>query len=438
MCCILIVSESREQGMTLSKSKIDRAGRILASLQGELTEEALEAEEYFDEYRKTHLQPLSETTLELQNWLTNYGDRYYVAQRLKRKPQILRKLQRLSVRLTQLQDIGGCRIIVGDNRSVERLLDFISEKLVNQTEINLVRRTDYREMGRDDSGYRAVHLILENAGRSLELQIRSSVQHYWAESIERTSVIYGRHLKEQDGDPIVINYFKQLSDIFFEIEAGREPSTASKLALDRLRGSAEKIISVSDTKNVLQSFVNEDVVRTLVETEGRNPSGINNWIIVFDWNLGSFVTWDKVSKNPDDAVASYIDYERQYPADSNFEVVMIGSSDVATVRQTHSHYFGIDSFENILSNFEGTLVDLSRRLDIDVTSRQILSVLVRKKYWGKKGISSATLRNHYCKEAINFESSLKSLTDRGLILEAGPHGAISLNVKKKMEIEAYL
>ncbi|WP_298354684.1 hypothetical protein [Rhodoblastus sp.] len=82
-----------------SKSKIDKAGKHL-SVPGELTLETIELEDVFDAYRASHLEPLSKMTLELQRWLHEYGGRYYIAQRLKRKPQILRKLKRLSVRLT--------------------------------------------------------------------------------------------------------------------------------------------------------------------------------------------------------------------------------------------------------------------------------------------------------------------------------------------------
>ena len=69
--------------MNISKAKIDKAGSVLAHSQGmteddllsseEILNKFLESESLFDEYRKSHLQPLSQTTLELQNWLTDYG-----------------------------------------------------------------------------------------------------------------------------------------------------------------------------------------------------------------------------------------------------------------------------------------------------------------------------------------------------------------------------
>lgn len=424
--------------MKLTKTKIDRAGVALSKGEFRSEEELLELEGVFDEYRKSHLQPLSETTIELQNWLNAYGGSYYIAQRLKRKPQIIRKLNRLSVRLTQLQDIGGCRIIVEKNQDVEKLRKFIEEKISTQSNFKLNRSTDYREKGRDDTGYRSLHLMLEKNGIKLELQIRSRIQHYWAESIERTSVIYGYHLKEKEGDQAVIGYFKQLSDIFYEIEAGREPHAQEKLELDQLRAKSEAIIESSDKNKVFNSYVNEDIIKTLSEKEARNKNGLNNWIIVFDWNSGAFVSWDIINRNPDDAIAAYVQYENMFPASAGYEVVMIGSSDVATVRQTHSHYFGIESYDNILESLDQSIVGFSKRMDIDVGARQILIALHRKRHWGNNRVPADILKNHHCGKMMTFDSSLRVLQEKELITSKSPNDQISLNIKKKAEIEQYI
>ncbi len=404
---------------------------------GDLTEDSIELEYIFDDYRAAHLEPLSQTTLELQRWLHDAGGEYYIAQRLKRKPQIIRKLKRLSVRLTQLQDIGGCRIIVQKNNDVDDLVSYLKEKFSHQSEAKILKITDYRDRGRDVTGYRSLHVIIERENRTIELQIRSRVQHYWAESIERTSVIYGHHLKEMEGDPIVIGYFKVLSDIFFDLEAGREPGTEKKINLDRLRAESEKIISVSDRNKVLSSFVNEDVVKTLSGAEG-NTEALINWIIVFDWNEGRFVTWEKVGRSTKEAIDTYVRYEKQFTSENDYEVVMIGSSDIESVSRTHSHYFGIDAYENILESLDQSILGMSRRMDIDIGARQILAVLSRKRYWGKKSITADTLKNHYLKGLLTFDSSLEILKDKGLILMSGVQGPVSLNIKKRNEIDGYL
>jgi ppGpp synthetase/RelA/SpoT-type nucleotidyltranferase len=425
-----------------SKSRIDKAGQHLAKGEVESLDdiEPYDASEnLFDEFRQKHLQPLTSTTVELQNWLKEAGTPYIIVQRLKRKPQILRKLRRFNVRLTQLQDIGGLRIIVDQNSDVDKLVDYIQQILKKQSAVKIKKTVNYREKGRDDSGYRATHVILEREGVVLELQIRSKIQHYWAELIERTSVIYGHHLKELDGDRVVISYFKELSNLFYEIESGRKPSADQKYELEKLRGEAEVLINNADSKNVFSNYENEGIVKTLIEQEKRNGGGeFNNWLFVFNWNLGSFIHWDIIGLDPKIAITSYVDFERRFPSEQGFEVVLVGSSSVANIRQTHSHYFGLDQKDNILETLDESIVGFSNKMDIDVGARQILSVMDRKRYWGTKTISVDTLKNHYCQDILTFDSSLDALIAKGLVLKGDPTRGVALNIKKKREIESYL
>ena len=68
---------------------------------------------------------------------------------------------------------------------------------------------------------------------------------------------------------------------------------------------------------------------------------------------------------------------------------MIGSSDVSTIRQTHSHYIGIESYDSILEDY-----------DID--------------------------------------EGLRELERLGLLVVTNKGSSYSLNVKKKAEIQSFL
>ena len=112
-----------------SKTKIDSAGRALSKGVFKSEDQEIEAEIIFDDYRRAHLQPLTDTTYLIQGWLSQFDKGFYIAQRLKRRPQILRKMRRFSVRLTQLQDIGGNRVIVDTNADVEALRRFLMDRI---------------------------------------------------------------------------------------------------------------------------------------------------------------------------------------------------------------------------------------------------------------------------------------------------------------------
>lgn len=420
--------------MSISKSKVDRSGAVLSDGNRPYDEITLEFEYVFEEYRKDHLEPLTRFTLELQEWLQSYKKSYYIAQRLKRRPQILRKLRRLSVRLTQLQDIGGCRIIVDRNGDVDDIIKYISEKISKSDFAEIVRETDYRDLGRDDTGYRAYHIILNVSGFRIELQIRSKIQHYWSESIERTSVIYGYRLKEKEGSEDVISYFKTFSNILHLIESNHSIDSASEIELQQRRVAAETTISAQSGKGALSGHVNSDIVKVMSEREKQNAGQLNNWILVFDWNDGNFVLWDVVGRNTDEAIRAYSRYEAQFPEEEKYEVVMIGSSDISTVPQTHSHYFGIEHHNAALEDMEHSIIGLSKRSELDVGARRILFTLKRRKYWGKNAITIATLKNHFCQNIATFDSSLHVLRQKGLVVGDDP---ISLDIKRSAEINSF-
>ena len=423
--------------MELSKTKIDKSGECLAKGTWNSEDQYIESEIIFDDYRKLHLEPLTEITLKLQGWLNEFGKDFYIAQRIKRKPQILRKLQRLHVRLSQLQDIGGIRVIFEDNTHINDFVSFIKNKIAKGRFFTIEREADYRELGRDDSGYRAFHLILSRKGIKVELQLRSRIQHNWAERIERTSVIYGYYLKELQGDSRVLEYFKSLSYIFHEIENKRNPSIDLIDRLEKKRLECEEIIQSSDKKNIFKSSVNEDFFKGMINRDANLKQSFHNWMIVFDWNSGAFQNWCVINGKSDEAIKMYVDLEKQYSAEVGYEVVMIGSSDVTAIRKTHSHYFGIETYDTILQSIKSAILDINKKEEIDEKTRKVLQCLVRRGNWNAKKISFDTLSNHYCRDIANIEEVINILEKMGLVIKSSNNNC-SLNMKRRKDIEKYI
>lgn len=424
--------------MALSKSAIDRSGKALSSGSSINEEQFLEYDDILDEYRKSHLVPLTDITLKLQAWLTLFTTDYYIAQRLKRKPQILKKLVRLSVRLTQLQDIGGCRIIVENNDQVSKLIEYIKDRITRSNYFKIIRITDYREKGRDTTGYRAVHMVVERNGYKIEVQLRSRIQHYWAESIERTSVIYGYQLKSIEGDKFVLNYFKAVSDMFYDVELGANPHFSQRNAIDQMRSQAEQIIKSSEKTTGTLSDFNDKFIKGMIKAEAFSKSKFHNWLILFNWTNGCFEQWQLVNRDPAISINKYTNWEKLYKPEYGYEVVLIGSSDVSTIQHTHKHYFGIENFDDILERMGNPIEEVSKRKELSLDARLILTCLYKKDFWGNKRMTIDTLKNHYCKKLSSVDEALKTLTMRGLLLNDTHKNSISLNLKKKIEIEQYM
>lgn len=280
-----------------------------------------------------------------------------------------------------------------------------------------------------------MHKIIKFGALYLELQIRSNAQHYWAESIERTSVFYGKRLKEGEGSNIVISYFKTLSNLFREVERGNKASPENVALLEVQRAEAESVIRLDGHSHLMDGSVNQDVIKTMLQTEKSNPGRLNNWILVFDWNSASFVTWDIASREPDEAVKQYARYERDFPENKLYEVVLVGSSDISTVQKTHSHYFGLSRPDRILEGIGQSVRSFVDDAKLDYGAKKILHCLYKRKIWGEKqGIQRSTLSNHFCKDVEFFDSSIEILLERNLIISKGGAG-FTLNPSKSAEID---
>lgn len=104
---------------------------------------------------------------------------------------IAEKLRRESIRLSQMQDIAGCRIVVGNIVEQEKLLASL------KTDFPLATLIDRR--AHPSHGYRAVHVIAEIFGKPIEIQVRSSLQHLWAEVSEKSSDVLDPMIKYGGG-----------------------------------------------------------------------------------------------------------------------------------------------------------------------------------------------------------------------------------------------
>ncbi len=130
-----------------------------------------------------------------------------IAQRQKRLPSIVAKLAREpTMKLSQMQDLGGCRAVVSKIGHVDRLVKLYqrakSKNPRSRHEQSKIK--DYIESPKID-GYRGIHLIQKyrsNAkdrsiynDQKIEIQIRSRLQHAWATAVEIVDAFTKQNLK---------------------------------------------------------------------------------------------------------------------------------------------------------------------------------------------------------------------------------------------------
>jgi ppGpp synthetase/RelA/SpoT-type nucleotidyltranferase len=148
-----------------------------------------------------------------------------VAQRLKRMPQIIKKLARYeNMRLARMHDIAGCRVVLDTSAEVDQAARLIRSYGTNRWTIR--DEDDYRADGRPDTAYRALHVILIRDERWIEVQLRTQRQHAWAEAVERVTALSDHDVKEGRAPEEFVEYFKLASDGLHMLDDGERPSSA--------------------------------------------------------------------------------------------------------------------------------------------------------------------------------------------------------------------
>ena len=179
-----------------SKGRIDRAGRALRQDQaGEgaplsASERRVELA-VVEDFRVLHRTPLLTARMGLRSCIHREGlEAVELTQRLKRMPTILDKLRRLpTMKLSAMQDIGGCRAVFSTQAEVEQVLRRFRRNSLKRNEAEDPVR-DYVTNPRS-SGYRGVHVWTRYRDRRIEVQLRTELQHEWAKLVEDLVVLTG-------------------------------------------------------------------------------------------------------------------------------------------------------------------------------------------------------------------------------------------------------
>lgn len=203
-----------------SKETVNKAGRKLSEwlYNSEVTipdEEIDTLALHVYAWRAQHYGPLGLVMPMLREWSDHYStSNIKPSQRLKRFRQILDKLHRHpEMKLARMQDIGGARAVLANRDEVENL----HTKIRDNWGIHRVK--DWREEGRPDTGYRALHLMvakrdqLSGEDRIVEIQLRTETEHRWSQVIMATGEQLGYSLRDGDGPADLLNYFKLASDV---------------------------------------------------------------------------------------------------------------------------------------------------------------------------------------------------------------------------------
>ena len=317
--------------------EIDAAGRVLANVPevGEEDSEWFEAFELVGRWRSSHVGPL-------KTFRSNLGRRVassaIVAQRLKRMPTIISKLGRLPwLRLSRMQDIGGCRAIVSSADDAFAVASGFANSRIRHIPIQ------YRNYIQDPraSGYRGLHLVYSYnsernprwQGLKTEIQIRSRLQHQWATAVEIVGTFTGAELKSSLGDERWLRFFALMSSVISRREGMPiVPNTPieHRTLVEEIRG-LDRELEVSGQLAMYQSLTGG-----LQNLQDFGNLWIGIELDLDDWKI-EFTAFR--ANDAESAGTWYIEKELEFRNRPEIAVVLISVRDVNQLGRAYPNFF---------------------------------------------------------------------------------------------------
>jgi len=316
---------------------VNRSGKTLVNYQASSHEDIEISLSVIDNWRAAHAYPAQSFYVTLKRRACKVHKQSLVAQRIKRLPSIVSKLEReSSMKLSQMQDIGGCRAVVQTVSQVRQL----------ESEIENIRWKHIRLKPKDyithpkESGYRGIHLKYKYVGTGkkspysglkIELQLRTALQHRWATAVEAADTFTKQSLKSSRGSKDWQRFFALMSSIFaLKEKSALVPGTPSSredlVAEIKDLNSNHHIATLFSTYAAIFPRVEntKDAAYFLVNLD---PIAKTAWIRGFK------------KEESQKANAAYTAAEKNLAPDSPTQIVLVSVSSVAALKRVYPNYF---------------------------------------------------------------------------------------------------
>lgn len=350
-----VLEEVQEDGLWLpaemawatpkyTRSQVDAAGSALAALAAGKTqpsgEDIVRIFDVIDNWRSSHNFPLNTFQIGLRRAARRVDRNSLTAQRIKRLSSILHKLRRFpSIRLSQMQDIGGCRAIVSSVGKVEEVVKRYKESDIKH---RLDHIDDYIFKPKP-SGYRGVHLIYRYYsdrketynGLKVEIQLRSQLQHAWATAVETVGTFIRQALKSSQGQEEWLRFFALMGTAIALREHTPlvpETPTDKKELKEELRGYSHRL----DVEGHLHTF--GTALQTLEAPSGFDPHA-HYFLLRLDAAAKSVSVTGYRSNELEKASQDYLAIERAIVEQPNVDAVLVSVESVTALRRAYPNYF---------------------------------------------------------------------------------------------------
>lgn len=338
--------EQTNQIAVPTKSSVHKAGKILRHLT-DSESEINNAIDILSTWRSLHTYPIRTFRAYIDKHLKrNHFDDTIVAQRLKRLPSIINKLDRFpAMGLETMQDIGGIRIILKDNVELERLYNAMQKSRFEHRPI--LPPNDYIASPKLD-GYRSLHQVYRYTSKNhpelnvlhIELQLRTKLQHAWATAVETLGIIEKSSFKTGEGDDSFKQFFK-LSSALFSLE--EKKPVLKEFDSYRRNDLVEKLVEIQKTLQIFDKLQGLAISAKHIELSSKETNSYHLMTLDLEKKKISLIPFQNTQLS--DAEALYREKEKEARGNNNLSIVLISAGNVKEIKKAYPNYFlDTDSF----------------------------------------------------------------------------------------------
>jgi ppGpp synthetase/RelA/SpoT-type nucleotidyltranferase len=333
------------------REAINKAGRDLVALiesSGEVDKwtgddwaQYNECTKYINHWRACHAYQLNAFQINLRRMGRKFDRNVLIAQRTKRLISIFNKLwDRRSMKLTQMQDVGGCRAVLRNVKAVQELDNFIRKESRMKHEFST--HDDYISHPKP-SGYRGIHLVYRFHadkppasgcnGLKIEIQLRSQFQHAWATTVETVGTFLGAALKSSVGPDDWLRFFALIGSgvAFREKQTALVPDTPTNQS-DLVRELRE----YAKTLNVEQRLVGYANAIQTVETRVKDA---HYFLLELDPRKTELAVTGFGRDRGEDAQKAYVQAERKVRSNPGTDAVLVSVDSITSLSRAYPNYY---------------------------------------------------------------------------------------------------
>jgi hypothetical protein len=294
-------------------------------------------------WRSSHGYPLNTFQVNLRQQARRVDVEPLVAQRTKRLSSIASKLDRFpTMKLSQMQDIGGCRAVVKSVPSVRELVALYSRSRMRHA---LASLDDYITTPKP-SGYRGVHLVYRYHsdkkttaiynGLKIEMQLRSKYQHAWATAVETVGTFVRQALKSSLGEEEWLRFFALMGSAIAmrertEIVPGT-PMNRRELVLE-LNQIAQRL----NVESRLQTY--GSALQTLTEASARQQSRAHYYLLTLDASEQRLTVAGFPATDLESAALQYLETEKSVADRPDRDAVLVSVDSLEALKRAYPNYF---------------------------------------------------------------------------------------------------